>query len=155
MAQHGMCELTVAIERRHVGDLPAFGFFRLPHRVPRRLLSEAYQSQMQVASVVNCWTSCSDISSYHADYHEGHGTVRAAQGCSMAWAQHAMCELAFIVHSDQQNSIGVIFRTSRTGSDVGYSYHHISSRFSFPIFACSWCFSVFHSLNQSHRIYIN
>jgi hypothetical protein len=28
-AQHGMCELTLAIERRHVGDLPAFGFFRL------------------------------------------------------------------------------------------------------------------------------
>jgi hypothetical protein len=30
---------------------PAFGFFRLPRGVPRRLLSEAYQSQVQVASV--------------------------------------------------------------------------------------------------------
>jgi hypothetical protein len=41
---HGMCELTSAVQRRHVGDLPAFGFFRLPRGVPRRLLSEAYQS---------------------------------------------------------------------------------------------------------------
>jgi hypothetical protein len=28
----------------HVGELPAFGFFRLPRGVPQRLLSEAYQS---------------------------------------------------------------------------------------------------------------
>ena len=31
--------------------LPAFGFFPLPHGVPRRLLSEAHQSQTQVVSV--------------------------------------------------------------------------------------------------------
>jgi hypothetical protein len=49
--RHGMCELASAIQRRHVGDLPTFGFFRLPRGVPGRLLSEAYQSQMQVASV--------------------------------------------------------------------------------------------------------
>jgi hypothetical protein len=30
------------VERRPVGYLPAFGFFRLPRGVPRRLLSEAY-----------------------------------------------------------------------------------------------------------------
>jgi hypothetical protein len=30
-----------------VGYLPAFGFFRLPRGVPRRLLSEAYQSSSQ------------------------------------------------------------------------------------------------------------
>jgi len=29
-AQHGMSELTSAVERRRVGYLPAFGFFRLP-----------------------------------------------------------------------------------------------------------------------------
>jgi hypothetical protein len=34
-----------------MGDLPTFGFFWLPRGVPRRLLSEAYQSQMQVANV--------------------------------------------------------------------------------------------------------
>ena len=37
--------------RRPVGDLFAIGFFRLPRGVPRILLSEAYQSQMQVGSV--------------------------------------------------------------------------------------------------------
>jgi len=33
---------STAVERRPVGYLPAFGFFRLPRGVPRRLLSEAY-----------------------------------------------------------------------------------------------------------------
>jgi hypothetical protein len=30
--QHGMCKLASAIQRRHVGDLPSFGLFRLPHK---------------------------------------------------------------------------------------------------------------------------
>jgi len=34
--------------------------------------------------LLNCWTSSSDISGYHADFKEGHGTVRAGQGCRMA-----------------------------------------------------------------------
>jgi len=34
--------------------------------------------------LLNCWTSSSDISSYHADFHEGHGTIGAWQGYSMA-----------------------------------------------------------------------
>jgi hypothetical protein len=49
--RHGMFELTSAIQRRHVGDLPTFGFFLLTRGVPGSLLSEAYQSQVQVASV--------------------------------------------------------------------------------------------------------
>jgi hypothetical protein len=36
-----------AVERRPVGYLPAFGFSRLPRGVPRRLLSEAYQSSQR------------------------------------------------------------------------------------------------------------
>jgi hypothetical protein len=42
---------SMAVKRWPVGDRPAFGFFRLPCGVPWRLLSEAYQSQKQVASV--------------------------------------------------------------------------------------------------------
>ena len=38
---------STAVERRPVGYLHAFGFFRLPRGVPRRLLSEAYQSSSQ------------------------------------------------------------------------------------------------------------
>jgi hypothetical protein len=46
-----MCELASAIQRRHVGDLPAFGLLLLPREVPGSLSSEEYQPQMQVASV--------------------------------------------------------------------------------------------------------
>jgi hypothetical protein len=49
--RHGMCELASAVHIRHVGNLPAYGLFLLPGGVPGSLLSEAYQSQMQVASV--------------------------------------------------------------------------------------------------------
>jgi len=34
--------------------------------------------------LLNSWTSSSDISGYHADFHEGHGTVGAWQGRDMA-----------------------------------------------------------------------
>jgi hypothetical protein len=53
---HGtdMCELTSAVQRRHVGYLPAFGFFRLPRGDPRSLLSDAYQSvKLQELLVLN------------------------------------------------------------------------------------------------------
>ena len=89
---------STAIERRPVGYLPAFGLFRLPRGVPRRMLSEVYQSSSQRSipttvksgsstlqkKLLNCWTSSSDISGYHADFHEGHSTVGAGQGCGMA-----------------------------------------------------------------------
>jgi hypothetical protein len=34
--------------------------------------------------LLNCWTSSSDIFGYHANFHEGHGTVGAGQGRGMA-----------------------------------------------------------------------
>jgi len=34
--------------------------------------------------LLNCWTSSSDISGYHADFHEGHGTIGAWQGRGMS-----------------------------------------------------------------------
>jgi hypothetical protein len=46
-----MCELASDVQRRHVGDLPPFGLLLLPRPVADSLLSEAYRSQMQVASV--------------------------------------------------------------------------------------------------------
>jgi len=90
---------STAVEWRPVGYLPAFGFFRLPRGVPRRLLSEAYQSSsqrsipttiktgssaLQKDALLNCWTSSSDISGYQANFHEGHGTVGAYHGRGMA-----------------------------------------------------------------------
>ena len=59
-----------------------------------------------------------------------------------------------LVHSCQQKSIGLKFSKSQTGSDVSYSCHHNSSRFTFPIFAHSCRFSVLHSLQSiTPRIY--
>ena len=34
--------------------------------------------------LLNCWISSSDISGYHADFHEGHGTIGARQVNGMA-----------------------------------------------------------------------
>jgi hypothetical protein len=34
--RQGMCELVSAVRRRHVGDLPAFGFFSLPRGLSRK-----------------------------------------------------------------------------------------------------------------------
>jgi hypothetical protein len=101
------CHAMLRPCRSSQGHGTAFGFFRLPRGVPRRLLSDAYQSQVQVASVkpnsvchgrrkewqqhttkkddlLNCWISSSDISGHHADFHEGHGTRGAWQGRGMA-----------------------------------------------------------------------
>ena len=34
--------------------------------------------------LLNCWTNSSDISGYHADFHEWHGIVGAWQGRGIA-----------------------------------------------------------------------
>ena len=34
--------------------------------------------------MLNCWTISSDISGYHVDFHEEHGTIGAGQGRDMA-----------------------------------------------------------------------
>jgi hypothetical protein len=91
-AWHGMCELASAVQRRHVGDLSAFGFFRLPCRVPWRLFSEHTNPLI--------WrTRSSDISGYYVDFHEGHALLENGRGAAwhgrgMAWALHGTCELA-------------------------------------------------------------
>ena len=59
------------------------------------------------------------------------------------------------VHSCQQKSIGMKFSKSQTGSDMRYSYHHNSSRFTFPYLRIrAVSLSSIH-YNQSHRVYIN
>jgi hypothetical protein len=46
--RHGMCELTSAVSRRPVGDLPTFGFFRLTGGVSRSLLDDDVGSRLAV-----------------------------------------------------------------------------------------------------------
>jgi hypothetical protein len=45
---------------------------------------ESGSSTLQKDALLNCWTSSLDISGYHADFHEGHGTFRVGQGRGMA-----------------------------------------------------------------------
>jgi hypothetical protein len=47
-------------------------------------------AQKKKDDLLNCWTGSSDISGYHADFHEGHGTVGAGQGRGMAWQENDM-----------------------------------------------------------------
>jgi hypothetical protein len=81
-ARHDMCELASAVQRRHVGDLSAFGFFRLPRVVTRRLLlSETYQSVK--------------LQDYPFGYFRlPRGLSRKTRHCRrMAGARHGTCEL--------------------------------------------------------------
>ena len=69
----------------------------------KRVVAAHYKKDV----MLNCCTSSSDISGYHADFHEGHGTIGAWQrghglceltarhGRGTPWARHAMCESAF------------------------------------------------------------
>jgi hypothetical protein len=74
-----------------------------PHSASAGYHSEFYDGYQKHTNPLNCRTSSSEISDYHADFHEGHGTVGEWQGhgmCEltrhgMAWTRHDMCELAF------------------------------------------------------------
>ena len=68
--------------------------------------------------LLNCWTSSSDISGYHADFHEGHGTVGAGQGRGMAWARHDMCESALRVFQNRPQDDVRTHYTIRTGNGL-------------------------------------
>jgi hypothetical protein len=51
-----------------------------PYPRLQRVVAACYKKD----DLLNCWTSSSDISGYHAELHEGHGTVGAGQGRGMA-----------------------------------------------------------------------
>ena len=80
-------------------------------------------------------------------------TAQAVEGMLGRQCSIRLCRRKLTVQvSVEQKSIGL--NKSRTGSDVRYSCHHNSSRFTFPIFAHSCRFSVLHSLQSiTPRIY--
>jgi len=63
---------------------------RPPHNDPYLWLQRAVSAHYKKDDLLNCWTSSSDISGYHANFHEGHGTVGVGHGNGMgtAWARH-------------------------------------------------------------------
>jgi len=68
---------------------PVFSFLSLFFFWKKVKLAGNDQILLTTIHTYDCWTSSSDISGYHADFHEGHGTVG-----SMARTWHGMCELA-------------------------------------------------------------
>ena len=96
---------------------------------------------------------CFIVSSFEA------GTMLLWKMCSRfiqwdIWDGFCVIDCGIYVHLCQQKSIGLKFSKSQTGNDMGYSCHHNSSRFTFPIFAHSCRFSVLHSLQSiTPRIY--
>ena len=122
---------STAVERRPVGNLSAFGFFRLPRGVPRRLLPEAYQSSSQRSISTTVKSGISTLQKrrsvklldYQFEYFrlpcgllrrtrhcrsragERHGMCELTHGMGAAWARHAMCDSA----------LKVPFRKTKTG----------------------------------------
>jgi hypothetical protein len=94
---------STAVERRPVVYLPAFGFFRLPRGVPRRLLSEAYQSSSQRSIPTTVKSGSSTVQKRRSvkllDQQFGYfrlprGLSRKTRHCrSMTGARHGMYEL--------------------------------------------------------------
>jgi hypothetical protein len=94
---------STAVERRPVGYLPAFDFFRLPGGVPRRLLSVAYKSSSQRSIPTSVKSGSSTLQKRRSvkllDWQFGYfrlprGLLRRTRHCrSRAGARHGMCEL--------------------------------------------------------------
>ena len=71
--------------------------------------------------LLNCWTSSSDISGYHADFHEGHDTIGAWQGHGMVCVNRPLRDLlcGFLVRfqsvvPEVQKCASLITDTGRT-----------------------------------------
>jgi hypothetical protein len=108
---------STAVERRSVGYLPAFDFFRLPRRVPRRLLSEAHHSSSQW-SIPTTVKSCSStlqkrryvklLEKQFGYFQLPCGLSRRTRYCrSRAGARHVMCELTNDMAGERHgNSMG-------------------------------------------------
>jgi hypothetical protein len=55
----------------------------------KRVVAAHYKTD----DLLNCWTSSSDISGYHADFHQGHGTIGAWQGRGMLCVNRPLLSL--------------------------------------------------------------
>ena len=81
---HGTRELSSAVSRRPVGDLPRFGFFRLPITVPR--------------------LASSNVSGYKRTFTKGTARHVRTTTTRTAGARHSVCELAFKIPCCLQQS---------------------------------------------------
>jgi hypothetical protein len=77
-----MCKLASVVQRRHVGDMPAFGFIRLPRGVLGSF-SEAYQYQTNIASF-----SCVKILRYTTGRCETKQRLSWARRSLLVWCKN-------------------------------------------------------------------
>ena len=73
---------STKVVNRHIPISDAGGQCETKHRLSwtrKRAVAAHYKKD----DLLHFWTSSSDISGYHVDIHEGHGTVRAGQGHGM------------------------------------------------------------------------
>jgi len=71
----------VVIRRKPISD--AGGQCETKHRLSwtrKRVVETHYKKD----DLLHSWNSSSNISGYHADFHEGHGTIGAGQGRGVA-----------------------------------------------------------------------
>jgi hypothetical protein len=74
---------STEVVMRRIPIPDAGGQFETKHRLSwtrKRGVAAHYKKD----DLLHCCTSSSDISGYHAEFHEGHGTVGAWQGRGMA-----------------------------------------------------------------------
>ena len=62
--------------------------------------------QQNTTNLLNCWTSSSDISGYHADFHEGHATVGAWQRCGMGTACYVFALQQYVLQWAHEDGRG-------------------------------------------------
>jgi hypothetical protein len=65
-------------------------------------------------ALLYCWTSSSDISGYHTDFHEGHGTMGSWQGRGMGTACYVWIGLKWLGDS----SCGLLMALPSSGWDT-------------------------------------
>jgi hypothetical protein len=81
------------------------------------LVSSGYQSEFHV-SCYQKQTSSSNISVYHAGFHEGHGTDGEWQGRGMAW--HVLINAAWERHG---NGMGTAWERHGNGMGTAWERH--------------------------------
>ena len=80
---------TVWIQYFRFTNFPSPERRQSPHAINHVLLttvhaddSQEWYQQKSKENPLNCWTSSSDFSGYHAEFYEGHGTIESWQGHS-------------------------------------------------------------------------
>jgi hypothetical protein len=106
--RHGMCELASAVQRRHVGDLPAFGTVGEWQGRGRFVAGSRQGNGIGTAWE---WHGMCELAFTAAEKQQGNGKERQGtageqhgNGRGTAWERHGMFELVFNAAGKQQGN---------------------------------------------------